>query len=104
MNKIGNGIRDPVHKWIKFNELEKKLIDHPFMQRLRWVNQLASVNMVFPGGVHTRFAHSLGAMHLAGKYMSSIINNTKTFLQGTQETQKTQERDVSRGPQERDVS
>ena len=68
-------IRDPVHKWIKFTEAERAVIDHPYVQRLRWISQLTSVSDVYPGGTNTRFAHSLGAMYLAGKYMKSLLKN-----------------------------
>lgn len=67
-----NAIRDPVHKWIRFSDDEKALLDTPLVQRLRWVRQLGVAHLVYPGGNHTRFEHSLGAMHLAGKYMKKL--------------------------------
>lgn len=72
-----NAIRDPVHGWIKFSEEEKGVIDSPFFQRLRRITQLSMADEVFPGGVHTRFIHSLGAMKIAGKYMKQLF---RTFL------------------------
>ncbi len=66
-------IRDPVHDWIKCSADEIKIIDSPLVQRLHWVSQLSSVKQIFPGGVHTRFLHSLGVMKLAGKYMSHLL-------------------------------
>jgi HD superfamily phosphohydrolase len=76
MQRKHEAIRDPIHKWIKFSPEEKAIIDSPFVQRLRWISQLTSAEHVFPGGTHTRFIHSLGAMHLAGKYMRSLFKNT----------------------------
>jgi uncharacterized protein len=70
------GVRDPIHNWIKFSENEKKIINSPYVQRLRWISQLTSVDHVFPGGTHNRFTHSLGTMYLAGKYMKNLFNNT----------------------------
>lgn len=75
-----NSIRDPVHRWITFSDKEKKVIDSPLMQRLRFVSQLTSVDEVFPGGDHSRFIHSLGVMHLSGYYMTTIIENSVSFL------------------------
>jgi hypothetical protein len=75
-----NSIRDPVHRWITYSDKEKKVIGSPLMQRLRYVSQLTSVDQVFPGGDHSRFIHSLGVMHLAGCYMTTIIENSTTFL------------------------
>lgn len=68
-------IRDPIHGFVEFNEWEKQIIGHPVFQRLRRIRQLALTDMVFPGGLHTRFEHSLGVMHLATKMYESILNN-----------------------------
>jgi hypothetical protein len=59
-------IKDPVHGYIRFTEVEKKLIDSTPVQRLRNIKQLAGAELTYPGAVHTRFLHSLGVMHLAG--------------------------------------
>lgn len=58
-------IYDSVHGFIHFNELESALIDTEVFQRLRYIHQLGISYMVYPGGTHTRFEHSLGTMHLA---------------------------------------
>jgi HD superfamily phosphohydrolase len=71
---MGN-IRDPVHRWIPFNSDEKRIIDSPLFQRLRYVSQLTSVDAVFPGGDHSRFIHSLGVMHLSGLYMTHLLKD-----------------------------
>ncbi|MDD1758650.1 MAG: HD domain-containing protein, partial [Methanotrichaceae archaeon] len=58
-------IRDPVHGYIKLDDLAFDLINTPQMQRLRWIKQLGLANLVYPGANHTRFEHSLGVFHLA---------------------------------------
>ncbi len=65
-------IRDPIHGYIKASEVERELIDSPFLQRLRRIHQLAGAYLVYPGAVHTRFEHVLGAMHVAGEITESI--------------------------------
>lgn len=42
------------------------LISHPYFQRLRYIKQLGMTHLVYPGALHTRFHHALGAMHLMG--------------------------------------
>ncbi len=61
-NKILN---DPVYGFITIpNDLIFDIIEHPYFQRLRRIQQLGLTNMVYPGAYHTRFHHALGAMHL----------------------------------------
>jgi HD superfamily phosphohydrolase len=66
---------DPVHGYISFTtpraegeKTEKDLIDTAWMQRLRQIYQLQSARWVYPSAEHSRFQHSLGAMHLAGRF------------------------------------
>lgn len=59
-------IRDPIHGAIAVSDGELAVIDHPFVQRLRGIRQLGFAHLPFPGATHTRYAHSIGAMHLAG--------------------------------------
>lgn len=69
-------IRDPVHGYIKITEDERKIIDSPFIQRLRRIHQLACAYMVYPGAVHTRFEHVLGTMHVSGLIADSVASET----------------------------
>lgn len=56
---------DPVYGFIAVpDEFIFDLIEHPFFQRLRRISQLGLSNLVYPGALHTRFHHVLGAMHL----------------------------------------
>ncbi|MFT3682771.1 MAG: HD domain-containing protein [Ferruginibacter sp.] len=58
-------INDPVHGFITVDdELVAQIIAHPYYQRLRRVHQMALAYLVYPGAVHTRLHHSLGAYHL----------------------------------------
>ena len=60
-------MRDPIHGFIKLSKKEKRLIDTQVFQRLRRIRQLAMTFLVYPGAVHTRFDHSIGVMHIAGR-------------------------------------
>jgi len=67
-------INDPVYGFITIDdELVYKIISHPFYQRLRRIHQMALAQLVYPGAVHTRLHHSLGAYHL----MCNAINELK---------------------------
>lgn len=58
-------INDPVYGFIAIpSDLIFDLIEHPFVQRLRSVRQLGLTHYVYPGALHTRFHHALGALHL----------------------------------------
>ncbi len=58
-------INDPVYGFITIdNELIFTIISHPYYQRLRRIHQMAMAALVYPGAVHTRLHHSLGAYHL----------------------------------------
>ncbi|MEL6134357.1 MAG: HD domain-containing protein, partial [Bacteroidota bacterium] len=58
-------INDPVHGFIEIPRgLILNVIDTPSFQRLRRIKQLGQSSFVYPGAVHTRFNHAMGAMHL----------------------------------------
>ncbi len=58
-------INDPVHGFITFDDpLILSVVAHPWYQRLRRIHQMAMAHLVYPGAVHTRLHHSLGAYHL----------------------------------------
>jgi uncharacterized protein len=56
---------------------EKDLIDTPWIQRLRRVHQLQSSFWVFPSAEHSRFQHSLGTMHMAGRFADRLYPSLK---------------------------
>ena len=75
---------DPVHGYISFTtpraageKTEKDLIDTLWMQRLRQIYQLQSARWVYPSAEHSRFQHSLGAMHLAGRFARHLYPSLK---------------------------
>jgi HD superfamily phosphohydrolase len=70
-------IRDPVHGYIRMTEVEKELIDSPFIQRLRRIHQLAGSYLVYPGATHTRFEHVIGTMHIAGMIAEALARGSE---------------------------
>jgi len=78
-------IADPIHQYILYTRpdgapgeaTEQDLIDSAWMQRLRRVPQLQSARWVFPAAEHSRFQHSLGAMHLAGRFAQQLHASLK---------------------------
>jgi HD superfamily phosphohydrolase len=68
-------IRDPIHGFIHRESHEQEIIDTPVFQRLRKIKQLALANLVYPGALHTRFDHSIGAFHIASKVASKLLDN-----------------------------
>jgi HD superfamily phosphohydrolase len=80
-------IADPIHRYIQFTVpetkgeiTEKALIDSPWVQRLRYIYQLQSARWVFPSAEHSRFQHSLGAMHLAGEFAKHLYPSLNRVL------------------------
>jgi HD superfamily phosphohydrolase len=58
-------INDPVYGFITLDhDLLLKIVAHPFYQRLRRIQQMAFAHLVYPGAMHSRLHHSLGAYHL----------------------------------------
>lgn len=58
-------INDPVYGFVSIpSGFIFDLIQHPFLQRLRYIKQVSMTHLVYPGALHTRFQHVIGAMHL----------------------------------------
>ncbi|MCL2147720.1 MAG: HD domain-containing protein [Methanomassiliicoccaceae archaeon] len=72
MPQTSKVIHDPVHGSIVVDGPFLEILDRREMQRLRGVKQLGLGCLVFPGANHTRFEHSLGVYHLAGRMASSL--------------------------------
>ncbi|AFG35532.1 MAG: HD domain-containing protein [Fervidobacterium pennivorans] len=66
--------RDPIYSEIMLYPVEILIIDTKAMQRLRYLSQLVGAEYVYPGATHTRFAHSLGVMHLSGVYAEHLYD------------------------------
>jgi uncharacterized protein len=68
-------INDPVHGFITIDDpLVSDIIAHPYYQRLRRINQMAFAHLVYPGAIHTRLHHSLGAYHLMYMALTELKN------------------------------
>ena len=66
-------INDPVFGFLSIpNELIYDVLQHPYVQRLNRIRQLGLSYLVYPGALHSRFGHSLGAMHLMHEAISSL--------------------------------
>ena len=66
-------INDPIYGFISIpDEFIFDVIEHPYVQRLRRISQLGLSHLVYPGAVHTRFQHVIGAMHLMGKAVTVL--------------------------------
>ena len=66
-------INDPVYGFIEIHSaLFKKIIGHPYFQRLGRIRQLGMGAFVYPGAVHTRASHSLGAFHLMKRALDGL--------------------------------
>ncbi len=69
----GKIINDPVYGFIRFPEEGiMQIIEHRWFQRLRNIKQMGLASLVYPGAVHTRFHHSLGATHLMGTALNEL--------------------------------
>ncbi len=68
-------INDPVYGFITIESpLIFEIISHPWYQRLRRIHQMALASFVYPGAVHTRFHHSLGAYHLMCQAVTELCH------------------------------
>lgn len=65
---MANGLKiinDPIHGFVKIPyKIILEIIEHSYFQRLRRISQTGLLNLVYPGAMHTRFHHAIGAMHL----------------------------------------
>ena len=68
----GKFITDPVHGLIELNHFELLIINLRVFQRMRRILQTQGVSNVYPCSVHTRFAHSLGVLHIANQYCDAL--------------------------------
>ena len=74
-------LRDPIHDYIRVDDLEAAVLQSRPVQRLRSVRQLGLANLVFPGAEHSRFGHVLGAMHLAGRMYDALAEKAPDLLE-----------------------
>jgi uncharacterized protein len=75
-------VRDPVHGYLSVAAHERLVVDTPITQRLRRIGQTGLAEMVFPEAKTSRFVHSLGAMHLASRFIvAALENGSRTDVQ-----------------------
>jgi len=73
MSSIRKIINDPVYGFITIDDpLIWQIICHPYYQRLRHIHQMAFAHLVYPGAVHSRLHHSLGAYHLMTEALKEL--------------------------------
>jgi hypothetical protein len=70
-------IRDPVHGYLVVAAHERIVVDDPVTQRLRRINQTGLAEYVFPEARTSRIVHSLGAMHLASRFVLAALENAE---------------------------
>jgi len=79
-------IKDPIYGYVELTDLEERIIQTPIFQRLRFITQNGLAFYTYPSIRGSRFEHSIGACHLAGRVMTSIFEHSnelvlKRFLQ-----------------------
>lgn len=73
VNTHNRNINDPVYGFIRIDDpLITRVLSHPYVQRLRRISQIGLSSLVYPGAVHNRFTHSVGAMHLMRRAVSTL--------------------------------
>ncbi len=71
---------DPIHGFITVPKgIVLKLIDHPYVQRLRRIRQLGLGYLVFPAAEHSRFSHAIGALELAQRVLKNLREKDTTI-------------------------
>ena len=68
----GKLIYDELHGYVELTEAERRVIDTPTFQRLRFIKQLAAAWYVYPGATHTRFSHSIGTLFIMDVIAKSL--------------------------------
>lgn len=75
-------VNDPVHGFINISsDIIFDLIEHKYFQRLRRITQLGLTHFVYPGAIHTRFHHAIGAMHLMNLAIDVIRSKGHTITE-----------------------
>jgi HD superfamily phosphohydrolase len=73
MSKTRKIINDPVFGFLSIPDgVLFEILQHPYVQRLNRIRQLGLSFFVYPGAMHSRFVHSLGAMHLMHEAIASL--------------------------------
>lgn len=82
-------VNDPIYGFITIPDgTIFRLIEHPWFQRLRRIEQLGVTHLVYPGAIHTRFHHTLGAMHLMHKAIETLRSKGIEITEKEEESAK----------------
>jgi uncharacterized protein len=82
-------VNDPIYGFITIPDgIIFRLIEHPWFQRLRRIEQLGVTHLVYPGAIHTRFHHTLGAMHLMHKAIETLRSKGVEITEKEEESAK----------------
>jgi HD superfamily phosphohydrolase len=73
-------VRDPVHNYVPYSWLEELIINSSLFQRLRYISQNALAHQTYPSNRTPRFTHSLGTMHLGGRFYESVARNSEPSI------------------------
>lgn len=68
----GKEINDALWGTVSLAEVEVAVLDSPLLQRLRFLRVMGAAHWVYPGAVHTRFEHAIGALHLTQQLIDSL--------------------------------
>jgi HD superfamily phosphohydrolase len=81
----GRRVRDPIHGDVELTPIQRAVVDTRIFQRLRYIKQNGLLHFVFPGAVHTRFAHSIGTCALARRVISNLFETLEPGAKTKQE-------------------
>jgi len=74
--KLTTLIKDPIYGYVELSDLERRIIETSIFQRLRFITQNGLSYYTYPALRGTRFEHSIGACHLAGRVMVAVIEHS----------------------------
>lgn len=69
-------IYDPIYGDIILSNLANRIIDTAEFQRLRYIKQIGTANLVFPSAINTRFEHSIGTYYMTGLFFKNLLYNS----------------------------
>ncbi|MFT5431128.1 MAG: HD superfamily phosphohydrolase, partial [Myxococcota bacterium] len=75
LDVFGPSVRIPELRDVRLTPRFRTIIDRPEFQRLRRVRQLGPTHLVYPGAMHTRFEHSLGAFGYGQRFVASLLRH-----------------------------